>query len=381
MRRLLLTLLALGLLLPATAGAAGTYKDIAYSVDYAGVGTYEKIDRYDYGEDTWHEEETSLDFTFEGQMNDGVVFRNGHPLDVSADDISSSSATGFYEIRGSGGTERCPVVDEDASHGLMRFTEPELNALDGETHVILRPFDRFEPMFDCGDSFPGAMLVDPWDHDAEGNVVPGGQQFDVEFTLPPEVFGMGYIQQLIPVQINTGARCPGAIEDATQTCKLEWSGKVILRKLWEKTGTFDDLRPAPAPTPAPEVAPPPPPKPPIPPKPPVADDDEFLIPLIEPGSAKVDASGKTATVTVTCGGGCAGTASVIAGGPGARAAASKPLASARFRVPAGRKKARVRIKLGSAARRKLRRARSAKLRLAFTKPTRRTQTLALKLRR
>ena len=389
MRRLLLPLLGLAVLAP-TADAAVTYKDVSYAVTYEGQGTYEKLDQSDMGTDYWTEEETNLQFTFTGDINDGVVFRNGHPFDTSGDGLGDSSVTGSTAYRGAGGDGlTCPADSEGSwATGWTRLMEaPELDRpLDAETHLWLRPFERFDITFDCGGSFPSVGLVASDGVGEDGEYIPGEHTFDTPFALPPEVFGMGYIEQIIPPQVLTAEKCPGHLYETVE-CKLEWSGKVTFRKLWEKTVTSDGTYQPPSLPPGQEhlelvpLVQPDPPKPKAPPKPPAADDDLELVPLVQKGSATVDASGKVATVTVTCGGGCAGTASVIAGGRGARAAAAKPLARAKFRVPAGKKKARVRIKLGAAARMRLRRARSAKLRLAFTKPTRRTQTLALKLRR
>lgn len=381
MRRLLLSLLALGVL--ASPAHAATHKDIAYSVKYEGAGKYKKLDQGDMGTEYWHEEEINLDFTFSGEINDGVVFRDGHPFDKSGNDLGTDSVTGTIAYRGAGGAGMtCPVDDSTFATGWMRLMEDpdEVVPLDGETHIWVRPFERYDVLFDCGGSFPGVDLVEFGDMDENGEVPAGKHTFDTPFSLPREVFGMGYVEQIIPEQVVTGERCPGRLYETVE-CKLTWSGKVTFRKLWEKTVVLDDPK-----TPAPpaqddiELVPlvqPDPPKPPA-----ASDEDDWLVPLVQEGSAKLDASGKTATVTVTCGGGCSGTASIVAGGGGgARAAAAKPLASAKFRVPAGKKAARVRIKLGAQARRKLRRARSAKLRLAFVKPVRRTQTLSLKLPR
>lgn len=210
---------------------AATYKDIAYAVTYEGSGTYQKLDRYDEGDD-WAEEEVDVQFQWSGDMGDGVVFRNGHPFETSADDIPSSSVSGTWKNRGSGSGELvCPADEPQPSKGLARFTEPELSPLDGETHVYLRPFDRLEAMFDCGGSFPGVDLYSTWGNDADGEVTPGAHSFDYAFSLPQEVFGMGYIEQLIPARTFTGERCPTYYDHATTKCKLEWSGKVVFRKL------------------------------------------------------------------------------------------------------------------------------------------------------
>ena len=387
MRRLLLPLLGLAVLAPPAHAATVTHKDIAYAVHYEGVGKYYKLDQHDMGTEYWGEEEVNLDFTFSGDINEGVVFRDGHPFDKSGRDLGEDTVTGSIEYRGAGGAGMtCPVDDNVFATGWMRLMEDpsEVVPLDGETHVWVRPFERFEVNFDCGGSHPSVDLAEIGEMEENGEITAGRHTFDTPFSLPREVFGMGYVEQLIPTQVVTGERCPTRTYDTVE-CRVEWSGKVIFRKLWENTVTSEDGEVLPPSTHKGDIPMdippliPPAPKP--APKPPVSDDDLELVPLVQPDSAKLDASGKTATVTVTCGSGCAGTASIIAGGSGARAAASKPLASAKFRVPAGKKAAKVRVKLGAKARKKLRRARSAKLRLAFTKPAKRTQTLALKLPR
>lgn len=387
MRRLLLPLLGLAVLAPPAHAATVTHKDVAYAVEYSGIGKYDKLDQHDMGTEYWGEEAVSLDFMFSGEIRDGIVFRDGHPFDKSGDTLGTDTVSGKISYRGSGGDGMtCPVDDNVFATGWMRLMEDpdEVVPLDGETHVWVRPFERYDISFDCGGSHPGVDLAEIGEMGENGEIPAGKHTFDTPFSLPREVFGMGYIEQIIPEQVVTGERCPSRTYDTVE-CKLTWSGKVIFRKLWENTVTSENGEVLPpsthkgdAPMDIPPLVPPAP-KPPAP-KPPVSEDDDFLVPLVQPDSAKLDASGKTATVTVTCGGGCAGTASIVAGsGGGARAAASKPLASAKFRVPAGKKATKVRVKLGAKARRKLRRARSAKLRLAFTKPTKRTQTLKLRL--
>ena len=369
----------------ATPAHAAIHKDIAYAVSYEGAGKYQKIDRSDHGED-WTEEEVNLQFTFSGEINDGVVFRDGHPFDKSGDDLGESTIAGDIQYRGSGGGLTCPVMaDKSWATGWMRLMEDpdEVVPLDGETHLWIRPFDQFIADFDCGGSFPGASLTTFDTLDEDGYAKAGTHTFDTPFSLPREVFGMGYVEQLIPLQVVDGERCPGRLYDTT-TCRLEWSGKVIFRKLWEKTVKID---PPAAPAPAPKsddddfLVPLVPPAPKPAPKPP-ADEDDWLVPLVQQSSAKVDASGSSASVTVTCATGCSGDIELVPLTTGGARAAAKPkaIAKARFRVPAG-KPTKVRLKLGREARRALRRTRRAQLRLTFARPVRRTQTIAVRLPR
>lgn len=379
MRRLLLIL---GLTLFAAPAHAATYKDVSYAVHYEGTGKYQKIDREDYPDGDWHEEEINLQFSFTGDIGDGVVFRDGHPFDMSGDDLGNSTVDGSIEFRGANGALTCPVEEESWATGWMRLMEDpaEIVPLDGETHLWLRPFEQFDVSFDCGGSHPGAMLVYP-DVGENGETPAGKHTFDTPFSLPREVFGMGYVEQLIPLQVIEGERCPGTLDLSTTKCRLEWEGKIIFRKIWENDVKSDGSPLGPSVGPGdqpPALIPLTPPQPaPKPPAPSALDEDDWLVPLVAQSSAKVDAKG--ATVTVTCAAGCAGTASVVASGTSARAAAVKPLATARFTAPAG-KPTKVRVKLGAKARRKLRRSRRATLRLSFTKPTRRTQTVRLRVR-
>lgn len=73
----------------------------------------------------------------------------------------------------------------------------------------------------------------------------GRHTFDLAFSLPRDILGMGYIEQLVGPKRLTGADCPGFLEGETTDCVMEWSGKVELRKLSERTTGA----PAPAPVP------------------------------------------------------------------------------------------------------------------------------------
>jgi hypothetical protein len=256
--------------------------------------------------------------------------------------------------------------------------------LDGSMDLWVRPLDRFDVMFACdGDSHPGVSLVMPEfddDLDAQGTIKMGHAPFDIKFNLPRDLIGMGQIQQLDPAKVIEGVACPGYIADQTTTCRLEWTAKVTLTKLWEKA--------APAATPAPETKPPAP-KPgpdddllvPLVPQKPIPDED-LLVPLVPQAKASLSADASKASFSVSCSGGCQGSASLTAGtGAGSRAvraAAAKALARARFTVPAGRAK-KVTIRLGATARRAVRRAGGARVAVRLTARGH-TATRTLKLR-
>lgn len=120
------------------------------------------------------------------------------------------------------------------------------------------------------------------------------------------------------------------------------------------------------------------------PKPPVAiEEDDWLVPLVKPGDASIDAKGTTATVKITCPQGCAGDLELVplVATQSAKAKRKlKPLARKHFTAKPG-KRTTIKLKLGKKARKALRRARRAKLRIVYTTPVKRTQTLTLKLRR
>jgi hypothetical protein len=166
-------------------------------------------------------------------------------------------------------------------------------------------------------------------------------------------------------------------------CSLVWKGTITLtRKQYAPPapGPDDDVAPLPPPLPAPPadlVKPAPAPAPP-------AADDDLLFPLVpETGPAKLDASGRTASTTVTCGSGCSGTMKAFAAGgsPRAVAAAARALATKRFTAKPGRP-TKVTVRLSPRARRAVKRAGGVRLVLDLRpkggKPVRRVVGARLK---
>jgi hypothetical protein len=356
--------------------SAATHTDIAYAVHFEGTGKYHKLDHFEYGAGYVSEDEYDVQFSFSGDINEGVVFRDGHPFDTSGKDLPTATVTGNLVTRGMGGGSTCPVDEPQPSRGWMRITEPELTPLDGETHIYLRPFEQFEASFDCLDSFPDVSLYDFSELDEEGIVPVGKHTFDTEFTLPQEVFGMGYIEQLLPVKVVEGERCPGRQYETTE-CRIEWSGKVTLRKLWENRFTSDGAPAPPSTAPGDDPTDRLVPLVPAPQPPSSSDDDVELAPLVEQNSAKLSPGARSASVTVTCASGCSGTLAVLPAVGRARAAGAKTpqvLARKRFTVRAGRPKT-ISVKLGSKARRAAIRKGRVTLRLNFVKPARTTRTV------
>lgn len=326
-------------------------------------------------------------------MGAGVIFRNGSPFDTEVDDLPDGLATGEYAMRGNGPVDPpCTATpDDDPTKGWMEFVDAAdlpggLPTLDDEVHLFLRPFDAFDVTFECTtDSHPGVSLARPFGDDAhydDGTVKFGSNPFDIAFSLPREALGMGYIEQLIPIQAFEGERCPHYGEYETTKCRLAWQAKIKFTKLWEKP---IDATATPTPTATSTPAPVPPAAPdddwlvPLVPAP-APDDDDWLVPLVPAAKASLSSNARKASFSVACAGGCTGTATLTAGtGPGARAAkARKPLAKTSFKVAKGRTR-RVTLKLGGKARRAVKRAGGARV-VVRTRAGGKTTTTTLKLR-
>jgi hypothetical protein len=370
----------------------GMGKDIAYDVLVEGQGKYSYSERVDQAGGDWYGHDVELNFTYKGEISDGVVFRNASPLDTTGDDIPDLSATGTYTDTGSGpASAPCPVdTTYHSAGGWMRMLDDadlsNVMPLDGSMDLWVRPLERFDVMFACEgvDSHPTAGLVMPEfddDLDDKGNFKIGHNQFDIKYNLPRDLIGMGQIQQLDPSRTVDGAACPGWINDQTTKCHLEWTAKVTLTKLWEKA--------APSTTTTPQAQDKPPAKNPdddllvpLVPQKPIPDED-LLIPLVPQAKASLSPDASKASFSVSCSGGCSGTASLTAGTGGAKASAAaakaaKPLASARFTVKSGAAK-KVTIKLGATARKAVRRAGGARI-VVKLKARGHTATRTLKLR-
>ncbi|HEU4975914.1 MAG TPA: hypothetical protein VFT50_12545 [Baekduia sp.] len=398
--------LAAALVLGASAGPAAAAdplpsagKDIAYAIQLDGEGTYKYSDHVDQGGTNWYGHDVGLNFEYHGQIGDGVVFRNGSPFDTTADDLPNGFAAGGWQDTGSGpASPMCPSNGEEGVHGWMRLLDDVdinggLDPLDGNVHLWLRPFERYDVGFTCGgenDSHPGVSLVLPSGSDENafdehGEIRFGHNPFDIDFQLPRDIIGMGYVEQLIPTTTIVGAACPGWIDDQTTECKLEWHATIKLTKLWEKAapssgGSTDAGQQAQQPQPpAPDddlLVPLVPDKP----TPPESDDD-LLVPLVPQGKASLSKDGGKASFSVSCSAGCSGTATLTAGTGrgGVRAArAAKALARTRFTVPKGATR-RVTLKLGAKARRAVRRAHGARIVVRTTSAGRRsTKTLVVR---
>lgn len=369
-------------------------KDITYAVEIDGEGTYTHSVK-DVGPDGWDGHDVKVTFYYKGAIGDGVVFRNGVPFDTKADDLPDGLAAGFWQQTSSNGNgPECLSNVDDPSKGWMRFVEDgdlpgSVAALDDDLHLWLRPFDAFDVGFDCPglDQHPGVSLNTAFGEAQYEDGTPefGLQPFDATFTIPRDVIGMGYIEQLIPLQVFEGERCPHFLGEEVETCRLEWEAKIKLTTLSEKPidgGTTPPVQ-------QPQTQPPPPSQPPAPPKPPAPkpdpEDDDWLVPLVPAAKASLSQTAAKASFSVSCAAGCTGTASLTAG-TGAKASTAarkrpKPLARASFKLAKGQTK-RVTLKLGAKARRAVKKAGGARVvvrTVAGGKAT--TKTLKLRLPR
>ena len=289
------------------AGSAHAAGDVAYSVSVEATGSFRYASLEGDGE-YFSAEEVDLEFAYEGALGEEVVFRNGHVFEARGSDLPTITVAGAWTRRSPSGTVTCADIDEQAAHGWMRVAGrfdagEDVVPLDGQEHLYLRPFDEFEPSWDCPDDMNFSWSLATADRNP----------FDILFELPPEAVGMGYVEQLIPPQVFEGEeRCPSGGRTGVTECRLEWSGKVVFRKLWEKAAT----------------------------------------PLISASSARLSRRAERVTFELACLAACRGTASFrIPGGNVARA---------RFDAAAGAMRV-VTVELGAKARRAARRGRTGKL--------------------
>lgn len=341
LRRAAPLLFALPLLaaLPSSAGAVA--RDITYSVDVRLEGRYVYQERADYGEGFWRGQETTIGFEATGRLAE-VVFRSGSPYRTAEQDIGDGVAGGTYVLTGSDGSRTCRVYpDEDPTQGTMRIADEvevtdDLQSLDGETRIWLRPFDRYRISVACPDGTNPAVELTVPDgserHLPDGTIWPGQHPFDIRFGLPHETAGMGYVEQLIPEQRREGAACPGWSEGFSQRCELTWTAKVQFRKRWARA-------------------------------------------RVVPARARLERRARRIVLDLRCGGGCRGEATVQAGTRGS----GPVLARTRYRVADGRT-ATVTVALRPRARRAVTAAGAARLTLTTTatgerEPERRTLAL------
>jgi hypothetical protein len=300
-RTLLLPLVLAAALAPAATARAAT--DVAYEVGIEASGTFSYAS-FEGDDDYWNAEEIELDLAYEGTLGDEVVFRDGELISVEGAELPDAAVGGTWTRRGPDGTKVCEGFDDQPASGWMSIA-PQYDAseepipLDDQEHVYLRPFDHLEPLWSCPDdaNFQWELVWTEMAWDAvndDGTLLAGRNPFDARFELPPEAIGMGYVEQVIPPQVfDTEATCPTGARTGVLWCRLEWSGVVTFRKVWERSA------PGGSPTPSPGAA------------------------TVRAGRARLDLRHRRARVDVACSAACAGTVSI-----GSRTAGEFALAEA-----------------------------------------------------
>jgi hypothetical protein len=364
-----LALALLGLAFAASAPAsAEAYKDVAYWVEFQAEGGYRYANHRDYGT-IWDETEIGFAFDYKGEISE-VVFRDGNPFDTSSWDLPSGSAAGGINFVEGGDRPRrtgacyTPAQGSFDSRGksaiINKYGPEDPVPLDGEVHLFLRPFDEFTvPFENCPEL---AALTNSWVLGGpkitaapfEDEIRGGDAYFDMPFSLPRDVVGMGYIEQLIPETSFSGVACPSSFDPDVTECELRFSGKLIFRKGWEKevtpTGAYQP----------PSTAPPGH----VPPKGSLAAQTPAKPKApAKPTASNAAVKGAKASFRQSCAAACSGTASLFANGARGAAKAkgrAKPLAKVSFRLAAGGAKT-VTFKLSKTARRTLKRTRGGRL--------------------
>lgn len=215
---------------PADAAKQQRPREVRYQLEYSAWGSYAFHEHRAFGGDT-ADERYDFEITAAGDV-DVVTFRNGAPLDVALADrtegLVGGEFLGWYQFEdGSSLQAACAVSPGlDAAAGMTRLGEVgELARLDGEVELALRPFDRLDVSMTCGDRGTAATTLL---NDAE----PLGEgPFDLRFTLPRDIVGMGTIEQLVGERTISGAACPGVRQGGEATCTLHWQGRVRLRRI------------------------------------------------------------------------------------------------------------------------------------------------------
>jgi hypothetical protein len=210
--------------------------------------------------------------------------------------------------------------------------------------------------------------------------------YDQFFEMPHEAIGMGKIIQLLSKDVS-GVNCPGYAE-YTESCSLKWKATVTFTRTFTATIGDPVVQPAPASEQAPATPPAPPAEPidddlivPLPPKQEEPGPlDDLFIPL--PSGGRLDPSAASASLRVLCPAGCTGTAVATPLSRGARAAAARPLARARFTAKPG-VKTTIRLRFGARARRAIRRAGGIQVALTarHSGAAAQRRTIALRVRR
>jgi hypothetical protein len=392
-----LAAVALPLLAAPAAAPAEVYHETEYSARVQVTATWKYHRQEDFGDRETDEVTANATVTSSATL-EHLLFRNGELITPPRIGTASVTATG-------GVTHRHTYPKRDGTNAMeTKVTNcgvSPIAALPAELRAAQGPAGHasfvVRPMEGVGLSYPGCsprpgngvafdVAFKPW---ATG-------VYDTMLQLPHEVIGMGKIIEMteaLPIQ-RSPFFCPG--KDAfTDDCEFTWTGRVTL------TRTGGDLY---------DPAKPPPPVDPraeaisraveqygqeLPPVPvdPRAEaiskaveqyGREIADPRARIISDAVRQYGDQLRFEANCPSGCEG-AAVITPGGGARArtrahgSAARALATLRFKVRPGRRQ--VRLTLPRAARKALRRSRTARVRLTLAPKGGAPFRTTLKLRR
>lgn len=290
---------------------------------------------------TWHTTLPRLSFDSEtgrfvggGSSSVGEVSGNGE------EEMIVYGYTGGDVIRNPGSCEADGVTAVDGGIAMTDVQAPPTD--EPGAALIVRPFDGVRMHATCTGGLAGHNQLTIW------NGAQPPEAFDHRFFLPKEATDQALIIQHVEQQPDQRGRCAMSGPN-TKSCTLQWSGKLTF-ELVEVTKTpppvsYDDLF--------------------FPLRPQPDSDDDFVLPLEphDPDLRKPTLSprGDKASVEVSCPGGCAGTVKAYAAaGAKASSSASRPLATKRFRAPAGRPR-KVVLRFAGPARAAIRKAGAVRL--------------------
>ena len=375
----LLTLVALVCLAP----SAGAITMSDYAVTIQGTGTYSRSDVAPGAGGNWTTG-AAAQFGWKATIPT-VTFIDNHVSTAAGSSVSGTvtSASMTQSIP----TPEGPITGSCTGSSWAQL--PTAPVISGTTEkpedatsdgIYLRVMDGGGILLS---SCTGKLGSGPWGLSLGSPATGHNHPFEQFFEMPHEAIGMGKIIQLLQRTV-TGNNCPGYGE-YTETCSLTWKATVTFTRTFTAEIGEPEVKPAPQEE-QPQQQPPakddlddifiPLPEP----KPAEHDDmEDLIVPL--PARANLDASGSQATVGVLCRTGCSGTAVATPLSRGARAAAAKALARARFTAKPGRSTT-IRLRFGTKARRAIRRAGGIRVALSVRPnggvPQRRTITLRIR---
>jgi hypothetical protein len=321
----LIALLAVAVALAAAAGPAQALTRTDYEVIVEGDAAYAQSQLRPAVEGQWTRQEEA---TFKWRTRFPLVSFLGKELGVVSvaptTTVTAPAATSHESIPKPGG-----AMASDCSGDLL--AAPSGGAwLGGSLTPDLDPNTEDLGVRLLGDvsvilaSCSGTLRETDWVNVSGTDKDLGAGPFDAEFDLPHEAIDLDRIIQLLEGK-KSGAQCPGYEVGFTTSCTLTWKATVTFirtarSELGPGAGGLDESLFVPLPGP-------------------VAGED-LVLPLPTPGKGedlimpgpkgKLDADARQAKLTVSCSIGCAGTASAYLPGRRTGAAATRPLARARF---------------------------------------------------